>query len=291
MLAKAAEDQQDGAVSESKVVLLDVDGTIVDYHTELPPSAAVAIKAARANGHRIYMCTGRAKAEIYPYLWEIGFDGYIGGNGAFVEDDGVTVVDRALAEDVCHRAVAWLVANDFGFYLEANSGLYGSDNLPERMAPVIGGPVAEAIERVKTKGFPHMIYGTTQGRPDVFKISFVLEEGVDLEQLAQEYAGEAKIGTWTLTGKGPEFGEFGQLGVDKGVAVRALGEHLGVSPDDMIAFGDSNADNELFATCGTTVAMGNGSDAIKAAATFVTDAVMDDGLYNAFVRLGLIEAG
>jgi hypothetical protein len=61
----------------SKILFIDVDGTLVDYENKLPESAVRAIRAARANGHRVYVCTGRSKAEMYPYLWEIGLDGMI----------------------------------------------------------------------------------------------------------------------------------------------------------------------------------------------------------------------
>ena len=43
--------------------------------------------------------------------------------------------------------------------------------------------------------------------------------------------------------------------------------------------------------CAYGVAMGSGGDEIKAMADLVTDGVDEDGLYNAFVKLGLIQAG
>lgn len=39
-------------------------------------------------GHRVYLCSGRSKAEVDDNLWNIGFDGMIGGKGSFVEDNG-----------------------------------------------------------------------------------------------------------------------------------------------------------------------------------------------------------
>lgn len=45
-------------------VFIDVDGTLVDYRNQLPPSAVQAIKKAQANGHKIYAATGRSKAEM-----------------------------------------------------------------------------------------------------------------------------------------------------------------------------------------------------------------------------------
>lgn len=64
-----------------KIIFLDVDGTLVDYENRLPDSAVDAIRKARKNGHRVYICTGRSKAEVYQNLWDIGLDGMIGGNG------------------------------------------------------------------------------------------------------------------------------------------------------------------------------------------------------------------
>ena len=49
----------------SKIIFIDVDGTLTNYENQIPPSAVDAIKAARANGHKIYLCTGRSRAEIY----------------------------------------------------------------------------------------------------------------------------------------------------------------------------------------------------------------------------------
>lgn len=59
----------------SKLIFLDVDGTLVDYHNYIPESAVKAIRQARENGHLIYVCTGRSKAEMQPELWDIGLDG------------------------------------------------------------------------------------------------------------------------------------------------------------------------------------------------------------------------
>lgn len=78
-------------MADCKIIFLDVDGTITDYENNVPPSAVRAIRLARARGHRVYMCTGRSKAENPPEIWAIGFDGMIGGNGSYVEDAGQVV--------------------------------------------------------------------------------------------------------------------------------------------------------------------------------------------------------
>ena len=40
-----------------KILFLDVDGTLVDYETNLPESAVKAVRKARENGHLVYIST------------------------------------------------------------------------------------------------------------------------------------------------------------------------------------------------------------------------------------------
>ena len=98
----------------SKIIFLDVDGTLVDYDCIIPESAVTAIRRARASGHRVYICTGRSKAEIYPNLWDIGLDGMIGGNGSYVEDQGQVVMHQVISPEQCRRIVDWLHERNLG---------------------------------------------------------------------------------------------------------------------------------------------------------------------------------
>ncbi|MDY2682460.1 MAG: HAD hydrolase family protein [Faecalibacterium prausnitzii] len=41
-----------------KILLIDIDGTLVDYENRLPASAVEAVRRARAKGHRVYLCSG-----------------------------------------------------------------------------------------------------------------------------------------------------------------------------------------------------------------------------------------
>ena len=75
-------------------------------------------------------------------------------------------------------------------------------------------------------------------------------------------------------------------GKDLGVA--ATLERLGIDASEAIAFGDGENDLSMFSAVGTSVAMGNAQDTVKAAATYVTSAVDDDGIYNAAKHFGLL---
>ncbi len=72
---------------------------------------------------------------------------------------------------------------------------------------------------------------------------------------------------------------------NKGEALRASCEHLGLDPQDVIAFGDADNDIEMFRIAGASVAMGQASDKVKAAATTVTRANTEDGVALAIDRI------
>jgi hydroxymethylpyrimidine pyrophosphatase-like HAD family hydrolase len=84
------------------------------------------------------------------------------------------------------------------------------------------------------------------------------------------------------------FGDLGVKDITKAHAMQVLLDHLGASKDDAIAFSDAKVDIPMFEFAGTSVCMGNGGPEAKAAADFVTDGVNEDGLWNAFVHLGLV---
>jgi len=55
-----------------KIIFIDVDGTLVNYENVLPDSAVEVIRSARQQEHKVYICTGRSRAEVYENIWNIG---------------------------------------------------------------------------------------------------------------------------------------------------------------------------------------------------------------------------
>lgn len=278
-----------------KIVFLDVDGTITDYHGHVPASAKAAIKAARAAGHRVYMCTGRSKAENPPEIWEIGFDGMIGGNGSYVEDAGEVVMHQLITLEQCRHIVDWLHERGLEFYLESNDGLFASEHFREAARPALRqyalgkGVTAEEAEELDTDDVIHgLIYGGELYREDLNKVSYILSSYRDHLDAIAEFP-DLTAGTWGGKGEHALFGDLGVRGVDKAHAVRVLMEHLGASMADTIAVGDAKVDSPMFEVCAQSVCMGSGGAEAKAAADWVTTDVDDDGMWNAFVHLGLVD--
>ena len=275
-----------------RTVFLDVDGTLVTYENVLPDSAVWAIREARRAGHRVYACTGRSRAEMPEAIWAIGLDGMIGGNGAYVEDDGEVLLHQHLSAAQCEQAVSWLRRRGLEPYLEANSGLYASPAFRDAARPAIrayatGKGAAGASSMEVDDVLPGMVFTDELVRDDVNKISFLLASPEDDLAAARREFPDLVVGSWGGSGHEPLFGDVSCAGVSKRRAIDALLAHRGAARQDAVAFGDAAVDVEMLEYCGTGVAMGNGSPAVKEAADLVTDDVEADGLAKAFERLGL----
>ena len=280
-------------MSERKIIFIDVDGTLLDYESKLPASADKAIKLARKNGHKVYICTGRSEAEVYDYIWDIGLDGMIGGNGAYVRDGDTVIIDQVIPADEERRVVDWLHERGLEFYLESNSGLYASENFETRAEETVQEYSRRkgkegASEMTVRKVFPEMLFGENLYRDDIKKISFVLDSYMDHVDSVREFP-ELKAGTWGGAGEIALFGDLGVKDITKAYAINALLSHLGADIEDTIAFGDAKVDIPMFEICEIGVAMGSGGIECREAADYVTTDVDDDGLYNAFVHFGLIQ--
>ena len=275
-----------------KILFIDIDGTLVDYENRLPASAVKAIRMARAAGHRVYLCSGRSKAENKQEIWDIGLDGYIGGNGSYVESDGEVVMHQLVTPEQCRRIVDWLHSRKLEFYLESNSGLYGSENFRQRAVPVMKEYCrrkgkADADQASPDTVFPTMIYGADLYRDDVNKVSYILDSYQDFLNAREQFP-DLQNGTWGGAGETALFGDLGVKGITKAHAVEVLLKHLNARQEDTIAFGDAAVDIPMFEVCAQSCCMGSGGDGAKAAAGYVTTAVEEDGLYNAFVHFGLL---
>ncbi|HEM3173597.1 TPA: HAD family hydrolase [Streptococcus suis] len=278
-----------------KIIFLDVDGTLVDYHNRIPESAIRAIRQARVNGHLVYVCTGRSRAEMQPELWEIGLDGMIGGNGSYVEHQGQVVMHQLLSEEDSRAIVDWLHERGLEFYLESNNGLFASENFRERARETLRiysmnkGKTAEEVADQEVEDVIHgMIFDGQLYRNDLNKVSFVLDSYQDHLDSKQAFP-QLVANTWGGRGESALFGDLGVKDIDKAHAISVLLDHLGASQADTIAFGDAKIDISMLDYCAIGVAMGNGGAEILAMADMITDDVEEDGLYNAFEKLGLLD--
>lgn len=292
-MATVAHERKDSLLFDNKIIFLDIDGTLIHGEKQtIPDSAILAIRQARSNGHRVYLNTGHAKAQIYPELWQIGLDGLVGGNGCYIEDQGQTVLHRTLTLDECKRAVEWMRAHQFEFFLETNVGTFASEGLIELLVKVFPWD-PDTNRKLIHKIFVGLVEHGELIRSDVNKISFYMNSFITHQnsadaQLAKADFSDLHVGTWAFPNYPDMWCELAQNGIDKGTAIPILVQHLGAKMENTLAFGDSEVDIPMLRQAAIGVAMGNAKPEVKLVADYVTKNANEDGIAHAFKHFDLI---
>ncbi|HHX55014.1 MAG TPA: HAD-IIB family hydrolase, partial [Clostridiales bacterium] len=76
----------------------------------------------------------------------------------------------------------------------------------------------------------------------------------------------------------PIFLEFLDKGVNKGVGLSLIAQHLGIRQEEIIAVGDAGNDIAMIKYAGLGVAMGNATDDVKEIADYITLTNEEDGV-------------
>ena len=119
---------------DTRLIFLDIDGTFIEPgRMEAPASAVEAVRAAQANGHRVFLCTGRNYRMTSPVL-RYGFDGYVCSAGGYVVCGQEVLFDCPMDKAQSDGARAILEANGVECTLEARDATYGGAQMMERLS-------------------------------------------------------------------------------------------------------------------------------------------------------------
>ena len=283
-------------MSKKSIIFLDIDGTLVNTSANpefIPQSAVTAVQQARQNGHQIYLCTGRSKAEIYDFITEVGFDGVIGAAGGFIEVRVNEIFHETINPDSAAAVARYFDDHKIDFYLESNTGLYASKNLIPHLERIMYGDVEhDPAARERKKEGSHFINALTETAKmpmdDINKICFLETNGSKYQHIYDTFHDEFYMVRCTVPMFGDESGEMSVPGINKSTSIRILLDHLNADIADTYAVGDGMNDAEMLDCVHVGIAMGNAKEGLKAIADYITTDLMEDGIYNAFKHFGLI---
>lgn len=279
------------------IIFFDVDGTLVDVRPSreyIPESTIQAIHKTRKKGNFCFLCTGRSKAEIYPYILDVGFDGIIGAGGGFVEIGNQMLYHKMVSQKAIDHVVNFFNHHDFDYYIESNGGLYASQNLVKRLEWITYGDLENDPEARKKKEetpshfIPSLKEGYDLHRSDVNKICFLEKEGFPFERIKKEFEKEFNVISCTVPSFGDNSGELSVPGVNKASAIEALITYLNIPKENTYAFGDGLNDMDMLEYCQYGIAVGNAKEKLKEMADEVTDDIANDGIYNSMKKHNLI---
>ena len=277
--------------STQRIVFIDVDGTIVDHGADLASSTVDAIRATRANGHLVFICTGRSAGDVFPHVRDIGFDGEITNSGALAIHDGAVIADHVMSGDDVDRLQGFFEQHGIDYFLQTNDAVYASAGAGER----INASFHEAHRRsTGDDDSTHNQDPVVRFRPltddvpdDIAKAVFMSADPTHLRQAQDALGDRFHVIPGSIPLPGGSAGEIGLHGVNKGSAIDEVLAALDLDRTAAVGIGDSWNDAEMFDVVGTAVAMEGTDPELAARADFVTTGIHDDGVANALDRLGL----
>lgn len=279
---------------KQKVVFLDIDGTLLDFSGKVPESAKEAIRKAKANGHRMVLCTGRSKFQIPKELFELGMDGVISGAGAYVEarermaegEKKTVLLQSVMDEEHAKSSYEYLEGNGFLYCYQAEDGIVLNKRSYEGMFKIdqLCGLSEEMLENLH--GVIHYTE-TPWDFPNLEKIIFY-EAPFPLEKIKEDLLPYFDTVTLSLSGTKGVAGEIGLNNIHKATGMKLFLEHVGIDREDTVAIGDGPNDLQMMEYAGIGVAMGNAREEVKALADIVTAHVSENGIYQAFEKIGLL---
>ena len=256
-----------------KLLAVDMDGTCLDHRNRFSRENMEALRRAAQAGVTVVPATGRTLSCLPHALQGQPFVRYvISSNGARVTDlvTGKTLFQAliprrqalAMTRHFCEGRLGVTAHVENEYYVQGR-GLY----LLGRLA--YGTDVRACI---CVKDLDALLEG--QG-PDAeeLQIYFRGKEGRQATGAVLETLGEGCLWAWS-----DRYVEIFSERATKGEALKALCDHLGISRRDAACIGDSDNDLTMFAACGTSAAMGNAKENVKAAASFVTATNRENGV-------------
>ena len=275
-----------------KLLFLDLDGTVWDWHGVIPESAAKTLKKLRENGHLPIICSGRSKGHIpCEMLYDMGFAGLVAACGNHVEIGSEILYERFISHedilDIIRLSKQYhvpIVLEGPKYHLLAQEG-FVNDEFVDRMIKELG-TCALTLDDYTNDIAINKFAGDILKCSDYTTFKNALKDRIsfiDHGTSYNDYDGEITDPYYVMS-----VFECVLYGSSKADGIIRMCNHFGIDPKDAFAVGDSNNDLEMIDCVGTGIAMGNGSPAIKEAADFVTDSLEDDGLQNAMKHFGLI---
>lgn len=267
-----------------KLVVLDLDGTLMSPdHLTVSEANRNALRLAHEKGIKIAISTGRTLAiigDICEQVPEVDYIMYSNGAGVFDRKDNKNIYTNLMSNELSNEILSYLEDKKCFYEIYANGKSYAQEDkgdyfiydiLPKEFLDDVLSKmeiVKNAKEELNGAGIEKItIYSRF---PEVFN-----EACEHFTKMTDKlYTTSSIKGNLDMTKKG----------VDKGTALDGMCKALGITADEVMAFGDAGNDCPMLEYAGYSYAMANGSDECKASAKYETKSNAEDGVAYAVLK-------
>ena len=262
-----------------KLLLSDVDGTLVTKEKVLTPRSVEAVHELHEAGIHFAVTSGRPPRGMEMLVEPLAISSPLAGfnGGLVVEPDLQVVEERTIPEDLVAPTIELLDAFDLSVWVYR-----GTDWL------VLDADGPHVARESHTVQFEPTVVEHFDGGAAVAKIVGVSDDYdavAAAETLAHERLGEHVAASRSQ----PYYLDVTHPQANKGAVVRFLAERYDISTDEIATIGDMPNDVLMFAHSGLSIAMGNAHREVQRAARHVTTTNDEDGFAHAVERFILDE--
>ena len=271
-----------------RLVIADVDGTLVTHDKVLTESARAVVAKMRSAGIEFAVTSGRPPRGMQMLIEPLALTTPIAAfnGGMFIKSDLSVIEQRVLQADTIEPAMATMRKYGLGTWIYRGTDWF----VRERHG-------AHVDREVWTVKFPPTVVPNFDGlTSDVAKLVGVSDDLKAVceceEALHEQFA--AKVHTKqsnpqressvSAARSQPYYLDVTHPEANKGYVVTRLSEMLGIPVDQIATIGDMPNDIAMFEKSGTSVAMGQASDDVKSAATYSTSSSEEEGFAKAVER-------
>lgn len=264
---------------EIRLVVCDLDDTLLNDQQRITAYSEAVLKALRAKGIKLCFASGRDEQMMAAYVQQVGGCDYlITNNGAVVRDARRKVLHSSyLPREDAEAILDYLQRKEIPCMLQGNDSFYASDN---------GQPLLRRVKtsqlRSEENGFPieMRIRNLRDAQPEG---ALEVGEKIVAYETQEEQRREYRAFLQGRPGVRCEATGYGLVGVfskdvSKQDALERVKSHLGITARQVCVFGDYDNDLSMFACADHRICVANAVPALKAAATAITDSNNEDGV-------------
>lgn len=254
-----------------KLIVSDLDGTLIINHQEVVQSEVDAIKKWMAMGHDFAIASGRNIGVTHELekKHNLHIVNMVGGSGSVVFIQRQPIVVNEISKEIFlklyHMLQPYQAELDYSidtlsnenYMLKAEGAYFKKFGYRKAQAPVIA-------DEYVAQGCPHL--------PN--KI-FIMLSDAQRQPFFAKMLHDAFDDVLTITTSSPEYFEVCPKGADKGSGLKILAEHLHLTMDEIAAIGDEGNDMPMLKIAGTSFAMNSGRESVKAACDYVVGSVSE----------------
>ena len=261
-----------------RLIALDLDGTTLNSQGKVSPYTKEILEKAIQKGIHVVIASGRALSAIPEDVLNIrGLEYIITSNGSsiFELSDSRRIYANDMKPGVVMSVLAIMRDTHFPFEVFIGGHAYTMQayfdcptdfDVPERMNNYV------RTTRTPVSDMPDFILKHCD---DIEGIDMIVP---DQTQKQQVIAALSKISNLYITSSESYYIEMASGSVSKASALQALAAQFHITPEQVMAFGDSDNDIELLSYAGCGVAMQNATANLLKAASAVTRSNNEDGV-------------